>query len=185
MRVLPHTFVLLVLATGPVAAQALAPETGGGLGELQSGGGTAGLVLGQTTLAEVRQLYAGRQLREALANARAARPLTPAPRWTVGGATISPRYRVDGADGYYTLYFDAAERLVLAVNEQPKEQVSRAEFESRYPKARLVRSAAQASILEVPLSECVTLSAMFAGSGHTLMQAGYGYTCGGPRTASR
>lgn len=184
MRVLAHTLVLVVLSAGSAAAQALAPETGGGIGEIKDGSGTTGLVLGQTTLAEVRQLYASRRLQEPLANARAARPLTPAPRWTMGGATISPRYRVDGADGYYTLYFDAAERLVLAVNEQPKEQLSREDFQQRYPRAKVARHAAQASVLEVPLSECVTLSAMFAGSGHTLLQAGYGYTCGSVRPAA-
>lgn len=181
MRALAHTLMLVALSAAPVAAQALAPETGGGIGEIKDGGGTTGLVLGQTTLTEVRQLYASRKLQEPLANARAARPLTPAPRWTMGSSVISPRYRVDGADGYYTLYFDAAERLVLAVNEQPKEQLSREDFQRRYPQAKLARQAAQASILEVALSDCVTLSAMFAGSGHTLLQAGYGYTCGPAR----
>ncbi|MFN8650671.1 MAG: hypothetical protein U0133_02065 [Gemmatimonadales bacterium] len=55
------------------------PETGGGIGEIKDGGGASGLVLGQTTLTEVRQLYASRRLREP-GHARAARPLTPALR---------------------------------------------------------------------------------------------------------
>lgn len=184
MRVLAHTAAFMTLLSLPLAGQALAPETGS-LGELRRGGGASELVLGQTTLSDVRQLYASRQLHQALANARAARTLSPAPRWQVGGVTISPRYRVDGADGYYTLYFDAAERLVLAVNEQPREQLTRAEFQRRFPRARTTRRVAQASILEVPLAPCVTLSAMFTGSAGALTQAGYGYTCGTLRPASR
>jgi hypothetical protein len=184
MRALGHTLIITALWAGSLAAQALAPETGA-VGELRRSGDTPALVLGSTTLQQVRQLYASRQLHEALANARAPRTLTPAPRWRMGGATIVPRYRVDGTDGYYTLYFDASERLVLAVNEQPREQLSRAEFQARYPKARLAQHAGPASILEVPLDRCVTLSAMFTGPGATLTQAGYGYTCGNLVPASR
>jgi hypothetical protein len=184
MRALGHTAVLAVLIAGRLSGQALAPETGS-LGEIRSRGSQAELVLGHTTLQQVRQIYASRQLHEPLANARAPRTLTPAPRWRMGGATIAPRYRVDGADGYYTLYFDASERLVLAVNDQPRERLTRAEFEARYPKAKLTQHAGQASILEVPLEPCVTLSAMFTGSTATLTQAGYGYTCGSLVPASR
>ncbi len=184
MRALDHTVVILSLFAGPLSAQALAPEAGS-LGELRRTGGSSELVLGRTTLQQVRQLYATRQLREALANARAPRTLTPSPRWRMGGATIAPRYRVDGADGYYTLYFDATERLVLAVNDQPRDRLTRAEFEARYPKARLTQWAARAIVLEVSLERCVTLSAMFTGASATLTQAGYGYTCGNVVPASR
>lgn len=184
MRALGHTAVFAVLIAGRLSGQALAPETGS-LGELQSRSSQAELVLGRTTLQEVRQIYASRQLHEALANARAPRTLSPAPRWRMGGATIAPRYRVDAADGYYTLYFDASERLVLAVNDQPRERLTRAEFESRYPKAKVTQRAGRASILEVQLQPCVTLSAMFTGSSATLSQAGYGYTCGNLVPAAR
>ncbi|HSB54075.1 MAG TPA: hypothetical protein VLD58_06950 [Gemmatimonadales bacterium] len=177
MRALGHTFILAALWAGPVSGQALAPETGA-VGELRRSGGPTELVLGTTTIQQVRQLYASRQLHEALANARAPRTLSPAPRWRMGGATIAPRYRVDGADGFYTLSFDASERLVLAVNDQPRERLSRAEFQARYPKAKLAQHVGQASILEVALEPCVTMSAMFTGPGATLTQAGYGYTCG-------
>lgn len=179
-----HILLFSILWAAPLSGQALAPETGS-LGELSRGGETSELVLGTTTLQQVRQLYATRQLREALANARVPRTLSPAPRWRMGGATIAPRYRVDGGDGYYTLYFDASERLILAVDEQPKERLTRAEFQARYPKAKVSQHAAQTSVLEVALERCITLSAMFTGAGAVLSQAGYGYTCGNLVSASR
>lgn len=182
MRVLRHTFLLLTLAGSPLAAQALAPEAGS-VGELNPGNEPTDFVLGSTTLDQVQQVYSSKRLHEALANARSPRTLMPAPRWSMGGATIQPRYRVDAAEGYYTLYFDSARRLVLAVNDQPREKLSRAEFESRYPKARVAQKAGQAAILEVPLERCVTMSAMFSGPSATLTQAGYGYTCGNVRPA--
>jgi hypothetical protein len=184
MRALRHTILLLTLVSAPLAAQALAPETGS-VGELTGTTQQAAFVLGTTTLDQVRQVYAEKRVLEALANARAPRTLTPAPRWRMGGVTIEPRYRVDAAQGFYTLYFDGAKRLILAVNDQPRERLTRAEFEARYPRARLAQHAGQASILEVALERCVTLSAMFTGPSALLAQAGYGYTCGAVRAASR
>jgi hypothetical protein len=183
MRALRHTFLLLTLAGSPLAAQALAPEARS-VGELTRSIEPADFVLGTTTLDEVQRVYSAKRLHEALANARAPRTLMPAPRWTMGGTTIQPRYRVDAAEGYYTLYFDSSRRLILAVNDQPSEKLSRAEFESRYPKARQTQKAGQSSILEVSLERCVTMSAMFSGPAATLTQAGYGYTCGNVRPAS-
>lgn len=182
MRALRHTLLLLTMASSPIAAQALAPEAGS-VGELTPGGEPAAFVLGTTTLDQVQQVYAGKRLHEALANARSPRTLMPAPRWRMGGVTIEPRYRVDAAEGYYTLYFDRARRLILAVNDQPRERLTRAEFESRYPRARVAQKAGQAAILEVALERCVTMSAMFSGPAATLSQAGYGYTCGAVRPA--
>lgn len=183
MGALRHTFLLLTLAGSPLAAQALAPETGS-VGELTRTSEPTDFVLGTTTLDQVQQVYSAKRLHEALANARSPRTLMPAPRWRMGGATIEPRYRVDAAEGYYTLYFDSARRLILAVNDQPRERLTRVEFESRYPKARVTQKAGQAAILEVPLERCVTMSAMFSGPTARLSQAGYGYTCGNVRAAS-
>jgi hypothetical protein len=183
MRALRHTLLLLAVASSPLAAQALAPEVGS-VGELTPGSEPAAFVLGTTTLDQVQQVYASRRLHEALANARLPRTLMPAPHWRMGGVTIQPRYRVDAAEGYYTLYFDGARRLILAVNDQPRERLTRAEFESRYPGARVAQKAGQAAILEVALERCVTMSAMFSGPTATLSQAGYGYTCGAERPAS-
>jgi len=184
MRALRHTLVLLTVLSAPLAGQALAPEAGS-VGELTPTTTPTAFVLGSTTLDEVRQVYAERRLLEALANARVPRTLTPAPRWRMGGVTLAPRYRVDGAEGYYTLYFDAARRLILAVNDRPRERLTRAEFEARYPHARLAQKAGQVSVLEVSIEPCVTLSALFNGPSATLSQAGYGYTCVGARPASR
>jgi hypothetical protein len=184
MGALRHTLLLLTLAATPLGAQALAPEKGS-VGELSPLATREALVLGTTTLEQVRRVYAEKRLHEALANARVPRTLSPAPRWRLGGATLQPRYRVDAAEGYYTLYFDGAERLILAVDEQPRERISRAEFEARYPRARLAQKAGETSILEVPLERCVTLSAMFSGPDATLSQAGYGYTCKELKSASR
>lgn len=183
MRALRHTFLLLILSASPMAAQALAPEAGS-VGELTRSDEPTHFVLGSTTLDQVQQVYSGKRLHEALANARSPRTLMPAPRWRMGGATIEPRYRVDAAEGYYTLYFDGAHRLILAVNDHPREKLTRAEFESRYPKAKVAQKAGHAAILEVALEPCVTMSAMFSGPSATLTQAGYGYTCGNLRPAS-
>lgn len=183
MRALRHTCLLLTLASSPLAAQALAPEVGS-VGELTRSSEPTDFVLGSTTIDQVQQVYSAKRLHQALANARSPRTLMPAPRWRMGGTTIAPRYRVDAAEGYYTLYFDSARRLVLAVNDNPSEKLTRAEFESRYPKARVAQKAGQAAILEVPLERCVTLSAMFSGPSATLSQAGYGYTCGGVKPAA-
>jgi hypothetical protein len=184
MRALRHTLFLLAVVSAPLAAQALAPEVGS-VGELTPMKGPTTFVLGTTTLEQVRQVYAEKRLLEALANARVPRTLTPAPRWRMGGVTIEPRYRVDAAEGYYTLYFDGAMRLILAVNDRPRERLTRAEFEARYPRARLAQHAGQVSVLEVSLEPCITLSALFDGPSATLSQAGYGYTCGSVRPASR
>jgi len=184
MRALRHTVVLLTVLSAPLAGQALAPEAGS-VGELTPVTTPTAFVLGTTTLEQVRQVYAEKRLVEALANARVLRTLTPAPRWRMGGVIIQPRYRIDGAEGYYTLYFDGAKRLVLAVNDRPRERLTRAEFEARYPRARLAQHAGQVSVLEVSLEPCVILSALFDGPSATLSQAGYGYTCGNVRPASR
>lgn len=184
MHALRHTLLLLTVASTPLAAQALAPEAGS-VDDLTRVAGPTEFVLGTTTLEQVRQVYAQKRVLEALANARAPRKLTPAPRWRMGGVTIEPRYRVDGAAGFYTLYFDGANRLILAVNDKPRERISRAEFEARYPRARVARRVGQASVLEVALERCVTLSALFDGPTALLTQAGYGYTCRNVRPASR
>jgi hypothetical protein len=122
---------------------------------------------------------------ELFVNAKVPHELDPAPRWTLSGATLEPRYRVDGIAGYYTLYFDAGERLILAVDDQPRDRMTRAEFLVRFPDARESRQVGRARVLEVELRHCVTLSAFFDGTSDTLAQAGYGYTCGAIHPASR
>ena len=171
MRVLHHILVALALAPAGLAAQ----EGNAAVAIAESD--VVGLILGKTTLPDVERIFASRGQREALASARLPRRLAPPPRWKVGGVVIIPSIRVDETSQSPTLYFDGAERLVLVVDPAAQGTSSRAEFEARYPGARIAGRFRGTIALEAPLEKCVTISALFREQGGALQQLAYGYTC--------
>jgi hypothetical protein len=90
---------------------------------------------------------------------------------------ITPSIRVDETSQSPTLYFDAAQRLVLVVDPAAQGSSSRAEFEARYPRARVAGRFRGTVAIEAPLEKCVTISALFQERGGALQQLAYGYTC--------
>src|SRR5512143_735503 len=112
MRALRHILLGLSLLPVALAAQTALPASSAPRPDSD----VVGLILGRTTLTDVERIFAQRGQREALASARVPRRLTPVPRWTLGGAVITPSIKVDQTRESPTLYFDASNRLVLVVD---------------------------------------------------------------------
>jgi hypothetical protein len=179
MRAVHHILVALALLPAALLAQRESPAIPVSESDM------VGLILGKTTLPDVERIFATRGQREALASARLPRRLTPPPRWTVGGVVITPSLRVDETSQSPTLYFDAAQRLVLVVDPAAQGSSSRAEFEAQHPKARVAGRFRGTVAVEAPLEKCVTISALFEERGGALRQLAYGYTCKGAGPAGR
>jgi hypothetical protein len=174
MRVLHHTFGLILLLQMPLAAQqqpARFPVRSSDAGDI------VGLILGRTTLTDVQKIFSERGQREALASSRLPRRLSPQPRWTLGGAVIRPSIKVDETKESPTLYFDTDQRLVLVVDPAASGRMSRVEFERQHPSARVAGRYRGTVALEASLEKCVTVSGLFEDKGGELQQLAYGYTC--------
>ncbi len=173
MRALRHILLGLSLLPIALAAQTTHPASV----DHRHDSDVVGLILGRTTLTEVERIFAERGQREALASVRVPRHLTPAPKWTLGGAVITPSIKVDQTRESPTLYFDASKRLVLVVDSAARGSLSRAEFQSQHPRATVTGRFRGTVALEAPLEQCVTISGLFDDRGGLLQQLAYGYTC--------
>ncbi len=174
MRVQYHTVGLLLMLQSPLLAQ---QEAARFTARTNDASDMVGLILGTTTLTEIRKIFADRGQREALASARVPRRLTPQPQWTLGGAVIRPSLKVDETKESPTLYFDTDQRLVLVVDPAASGHMSRTEFERQHPQAKVAGHYRGTIALEAPLDRCVTVSGLFEDKRGLLQQLAYGYTC--------
>jgi hypothetical protein len=104
--------------------------------------------------------------------------------WSIGGATIRPRYRLDLGPKRYTLYFDKNERLVSLASPPLSQLLMRKELAGRYPSLRAYHRGHGAGrvpvseSLEAPLSDCVSLTAhVRLDQGDIVEKLWYHYTC--------
>jgi hypothetical protein len=97
--------------------------------------------------------------------------------WTIGGATLTPKYIFQLGDGNWMLYFDEHQRLIhVGAPPGTGEHVTRTSFARHYPTLRETRRGETYIEMEASLRECVTLSAVFDLSDR-LRSYGYSYTC--------
>lgn len=181
MRVLHHTFGLLLALQAPLAGQ---QEPARFVRAPDHATDMVGLILGRTTLSDVQKIFSERGQREALASSRVPRRLSPQPRWTLGGAVIRPSIKVDETKESPTLYFDTDQRLVLVVDPAASGRMSRVEFERQHPRATVAGHYRGTVALEAPLEKCVTVSGLFEDRDGALRQLAYGYTCSTRRAPS-
>lgn len=174
MRVLRHTFGLILALQAPLPAQQAPVHV---VPTSAAGADMVGLILGSTTLSDVQRIFAQRGQHEALASARVPRRLSPEPRWSLGGVVIRPSFKVDETKESPTLYFDTTQRLVLVVDPAATGRMSRVDFERQHPRAKVAGRYHGSVALEAPLEKCVTVSGLFEDRGGSLQQLAYGYTC--------
>jgi hypothetical protein len=128
------------------------------------------LVLGKTTLAGARRMLAA-------ANPENPSRLPEERAWEVGGVTLRPRWQYDPGEGYFQLFFDDNERLILALDRSARPKLTKLELLSRYPRALRVQQSANSEQFQVDVQPCVTLTALVDRVKDHVTQFGYAWTC--------
>jgi Maltose operon periplasmic protein precursor (MalM) len=138
---------------------------------LSSGKAIGTLELGRTTEETAKRLfeYAGAGLGPERRNSA---------MFAVGTSVLTPKWLFTPPGSSYQLYFDDNGTLVLFVDGSPANlPLSYREFIGRFPEARESGRTLGSHEIQVPLTQCVNLIAVFRTVSETLESAAYGYSC--------
>jgi hypothetical protein len=129
------------------------------------------LELGRTTEASARNLFEN-------AGAGLGRERQNSATFSIGAVAVKPKRLFAPPGSSYQLYFDDQMSLVLLVDEAPADLPrSGREFMRRFPGARESGRTLSSYEVQAPLTNCVTLIAVFRATSDTLESAAYGYGC--------
>jgi hypothetical protein len=138
------------------------------------------LVLGRTTLAAALRIFA-EELGEPISVPRrhSSNPdtLPKNTEWQVGNHVVRPRHWLDLGPGFYRLYFDRNERLVVALTFQPPRQVRREELVAHYPTLKFEGRRGTSDQFVAVLGSCVSLAGRLQLETRLVDQLSYVYTC--------